>query len=74
MIPLGPYVNEAGWTPGKWFIVSDYDQVNKMVFYIIVKNGQDRREGTPCPTLRDVKAWMKDNGFTLVTHGKKEDE
>lgn len=59
----GPYIQSVGLSSGKWFIVPDLYKGD--IVQVIVKNGQQRSEGIRTPSVRDAKAWMKDNGFVI---------
>jgi len=63
MKPIGPYVQSQGWSSKEFFIVSDWK--NGKGVYVVVANGEDRSQGVECPTVRDAKQNLKDNGFVL---------
>lgn len=63
MSPIGPF--KSNWCVSDFYILSDWDAIEKKVIYVTVPNGTPRSEGLKHPTLRDAKKWMEDNGFEL---------
>jgi hypothetical protein len=55
--PEGPYTSI--YTSAEFFIV----RTNRG--FSIVKNEEQSNMGTPFPTLRDAREWMKENGFSI---------
>lgn len=59
MGPEGPYISP--WCASPHYIVSDVR--HGQICSVVVPNGVQRSEGTPFPTAREARAWLKDNGF-----------
>ncbi len=62
MLPEGPYRNDAGYSTGDWYILHTLRRGEKTT--VIVRDGQQPHEGVESGSVRDARAWMKDNGFT----------
>lgn len=61
MKPQGPYISP--WTTKQHWLISSV--LHNCIIFAVVQNGQQAREGTIFPTLRDGKTFLRDNGFTL---------
>lgn len=62
-LPEGPFINDAGWSTGEYYIVSDVR--NGQIVTVVVRNGQQKDEGQVHENRRAALAWLRDNGFTL---------